>query len=99
MDKDLIYQSLADIQNVCLASKDNILTAIQTLDLLISTENGYSIYSHEFASYLKKNHSIELTNDELNSVLPEVVHRLGTHLEPMETLPAPHELRYKIFLT
>ena len=111
MDKELIYQALVDIQNVCLASKDNILIAIQALDLLISTENGYSIYSHEFANYLKNHHFIEfgltlkrkyffidLTNDELNSVLPEIIQRLGTRLEPMKTLSDPHELRYKIFL-
>ncbi len=98
MDKELIYQALVDIQNVCLASKDNILIAIQALDLLISTENGYSIYSHEFANYLKNHHFIDLTNDELNSVLPEIIQRLGTRLEPMKTLSDPHELRYKIFL-
>lgn len=98
MTTSMILEALTDLRTMCLSTKD-IKTVMQKTNLLIFEENGYYIYSYEFIDYLKVNHSISISHKELDELLPDIVKKFGTHIEPMKTLTDFSQYCYKIFLT
>lgn len=98
MDEQLVIDELVKVRAICQSSK-TLGDAISQTDLLIFSDNGYSILSYEFADYLKNKYSQEFPLDELHSLLPSIVKKIGTHLEPMKKVKDFSFCYYKIFLT
>lgn len=98
MDTKLVIDELIKIKDICQSSK-TLDDAINQTDLLIFPENGYSILSYEFVNYLNNKYSQEFSLSELHSLLPSIVEKLGTHIEPMKTVNNLSFHCYKIFLT
>lgn len=98
MDSQLIIDELIKIKDICQSSK-TLDDAISQTNLLIFSDNGYSILSYEFAHYLENKYSQEFPLDEFHSLLSSIVKKIGTHLEPMKKVNDFSFYCYKIFLT
>ncbi|MDE6616271.1 MAG: hypothetical protein K2K35_06855 [Lachnospiraceae bacterium] len=98
MDINLVLKELTNIRNMCLTSKSIDIVSNQT-DLFIMEENGYCILSYEFANYLNEKYSQEFPLDELHALLPGIIEKFGTQIEPMNKVKDLSFYCYKIFLT
>lgn len=98
MDIKLIVNELQNIKSIC-NSSETLVEAMHKTNLLILSENGYSILSTEFSNYLKDKYSEEISLVTLHSMLPSAVEILGTHIEAMYKIDDFSDAYcYKIFL-
>ncbi len=95
---ETILLALANIRNICQTT--SLCDAAHEANLLIFEDDGrFFIYSHEFVPYLRDKFSISLSVEELNSILPNIIHTFGTSIEPMHAISNPNQVTYKIYLT
>lgn len=82
-------------------SEDDARSLMHKYDMLFLGSKFNTIYSLELLHSLKKYFGFELTNDELNSLLPTCCNSLNMNYEPMkkvDDLSNPTPYCYKITL-
>lgn len=83
---DAIKLFLREIRSASQSCDDDPHSIIKQYDMIFAGKNFNTVNSLEIRHSLQKVRGIEISNEELNSMLPSICSELGIKLDPMVAL-------------